>query len=203
MARRAGGGRGVQRRVNRLMRGRLNILERPALDQREFDLDPGICPAEGNIANRVAVVAGNPLPAHLLAQGPIASQHPDGGMALQAGAGSCGAEFRLRHFEHVLEQGAVHGPGMSRTLPRIEDRAVAASTEFGAAGRIEAGRRQGSGDKQAAGSEANTHPRPPSKAWHPLRRLAAVPSESLPKCALAQNDASYRAFVEYRPTAAG
>ena len=154
MARRAGNRRGVQRRENRLMRRRLNILERPALHQREFDLDPGICPADGNIANRVAVVARHPLPAHLPAQCPIARQDRDGGMALQASAGRGEAEFRLRHLKHVLEQRTLHGAGVRRTLPRLEDRAVAASTEFGAAGRFEVGRRQHSGNTQPAGCEA-------------------------------------------------
>ena len=177
MARRAGNGRGVQWRENRFMRRRLNILERPALDQREFDLDPRIRPADGNIANRVTVVARNPLPAHFPAQLPIARQYRDGGMALQASAGCAVAEFRLRHLEHVLEQWTLHGSGMRRTFPRLEDRAVAASTEFGAAGRFEVGCRQNSGKTQPAGCEAQMHPIPPSRLEHPHKTLGSHPQK--------------------------
>ena len=104
VAGRAYGGRDVHGGVGGLVSYRRHVLERPALHLGELDPGLGIGTVEGHLANRVAVIAGDALPAHLAAQAEIGDPEGDRRVALQADFAGVGAEVGFGQLERVLEQ---------------------------------------------------------------------------------------------------
>jgi hypothetical protein len=85
----------------------------------------------------MTVVAGDPFPAHLSDQVEISRQNGYRGVTGEAILAGLNAEIRLGSIKSILKEPTLHGGGMGRFLPPLEDGTVAIAAQLCAAGRFQ------------------------------------------------------------------